>query len=417
MTEKPKFQSGIDEAAATAADVAATVSPESQLPASILPMPSSMMTSVSSWWSLSSEQTAEAELYLLRKSGYFEGATLGNAGACQSDGPNALSDAFQVVRRSAPAMSQVSKVTKFSTMGTKLAQNGKVGMVRLVDIGDPPAGTHRASLLSRLQLKHTPRLINTLEIGTPVPRSEQDPNEQKIVLVHGYAAGLAFFYKNFGMFGAVPNSRFFALDWLGMGRSSRPPYTLPHSKARSAERVEAAESYFLTSLEQWREKMQIDKMVLVGHSLGGYLSIAYALKYPERVERLVLVSPVGIPEGSWDLQMQKRLESQQEQMKSNQRRGSDASEASAASVDSNRDGPPGPPRRFGDRTLGVLGWLWDRNGDSDWMDVNGGINSKRLLKQAGNNDSRVLVVPNAGHHVYLDNAPEFNKLMSSFLQP
>ncbi|WFC98277.1 hypothetical protein MYAM1_001002 [Malassezia yamatoensis] len=398
MTDKPELRSGIDHAAATAADAAAAISPESQLPASILPMPSSMMTSVSSWWSLSPEQTAEAELYLLSKSGYFEGAGLGNASACQSDGPNALSDAFQIVRSSAPAMSQIAKISRFSTIGTKLAQDGKVGMVRLVNIGGPPEGTHRAGLLSRLQLKHTPRLVNTLEIGTPVPRSEQDPKEQKIVLVHGYAAGLAFFYKNLAMFGAIPNSRFFALDWLGMGRSSRPPYTLPHSKARSMERVEAAESYFLTSLEQWREKMQIDKMVLVGHSLGGYLSIAYALKYPERVERLVLVSPVGIPEGSWDLQMQKRIEARQEELKSNQRRDSNASEASAESVESNRDAAT-------------------QNGDSDWMDVNGGIDSKRLLRKAGNNDSRVLVIPNAGHHVYLDNAPEFNKLMSSFLQP
>lgn len=33
-----------------------------------------------------------------------------------------------------------------------------------------------------------------------------------------------------------------------------------------------------------------DKLVLVGHSLGGYLSLAYCLKYPDEVQGLVLVA-------------------------------------------------------------------------------------------------------------------------------
>lgn len=38
-------------------------------------------------------------------------------------------------------------------------------------------------------------------------------------------------------------------------------------------------------------------MQLVGHSLGAYLACCYALKYPERVSRLVLLSPAGVPRG------------------------------------------------------------------------------------------------------------------------
>jgi cardiolipin-specific phospholipase len=40
-------------------------------------------------------------------------------------------------------------------------------------------------------------------------------------------------------------------------------------------------------------------MTLIGHSLGGYLSTAYALRYPSRVDRLVLLSPAGIPENPY----------------------------------------------------------------------------------------------------------------------
>lgn len=41
--------------------------------------------------------------------------------------------------------------------------------------------------------------------------------------------------------------------------------------------------------------MGLEKMTLVGHSLGAYFSVVYALKYPTRVNKLVLLSPAGVP--------------------------------------------------------------------------------------------------------------------------
>ena len=37
-----------------------------------------------------------------------------------------------------------------------------------------------------------------------------------------------------------------------------------------------------------------------GHSLGGYLSVNYCLKYPSHVDRLILVSPVGVPNNPYE---------------------------------------------------------------------------------------------------------------------
>jgi cardiolipin-specific phospholipase len=61
--------------------------------------------------------------------------------------------------------------------------------------------------------------------------------------------------------------------------------------------VKQAEAFLLDSLEEWRDKMGINKMTLVGHSLGAYLVTAYALKYPQHVSRLVLLSPAGVNAG------------------------------------------------------------------------------------------------------------------------
>jgi len=56
-----------------------------------------------------------------------------------------------------------------------------------------------------------------------------------------------------------------------------------------------AADFFIDNLEEFRAKKEITNFVLAGHSLGGYLSARYTMKYPTHVKGLVLVSPVGIP--------------------------------------------------------------------------------------------------------------------------
>jgi cardiolipin-specific phospholipase len=50
-------------------------------------------------------------------------------------------------------------------------------------------------------------------------------------------------------------------------------------------------------------------------------------------------------------------------------------------------------------------------GSHDWMDAEGGLRSVQRLKEAGNTGSRMVIVPGAGHHVYLDNPDVVNKLL------
>jgi cardiolipin-specific phospholipase len=118
--------------------------------------------------------------------------------------------------------------------------------------------------------------------------------DQNLVILHGYGAGLGFFYKNFEGLSRARGWQLYALDLLGMGRSSRPNFKLK-SKER-AQQIAEAEDWFVDSLEEWRVTKKIDRFTLLGHSLGGYMAVAYALKYPGRLNKLILASPVGIPE-------------------------------------------------------------------------------------------------------------------------
>ena len=50
------------------------------------------------------------------------------------------------------------------------------------------------------------------------------------------------------------------------------------------------------------------------------------------------------------------------------------------------------------------------------MDVDGGHASVEELRKAGNDQAKVHVVPDAGHHVYLDNSDETNRIIDEAIK-
>ena len=140
-----------------------------------------------------------------------------------------------------------------------------------------------------VQLSGKNRAINEFAVTRTAETKEED-----LVVLHGYGAGLGFFYRNFDHLSRRPGWKLWALDLLGMGRSSRPPFKI-HATQKE-DKIREAEEWFIDALEEWRIKRGLDRFTLLGHSLGGYLATCYTLKYPGRVKKLILASPVGIPE-------------------------------------------------------------------------------------------------------------------------
>ena len=78
----------------------------------------------------------------------------------------------------------------------------------------------------------------------------------------------------------------YVIDLPGMGLSSKTIWNMNESKE--------VINYFTECIEEWRKQLDIKQFTLVGHSLGGYISGHYALKYPNRLDKLFMLSPVGI---------------------------------------------------------------------------------------------------------------------------
>ena len=118
----------------------------------------------------------------------------------------------------------------------------------------------------------------------------QQTDQVPLVIVHGYMNGALYFYRNLASLANYFDS-VVSVDLLGWGLSSRPSFD-----RLKDDSVETAEAFFVESLESWRKSNNIQKMNLAGHSMGGYLSVAYTEKYPQHVDQLLLLSPAGVPD-------------------------------------------------------------------------------------------------------------------------
>ena len=127
---------------------------------------------------------------------------------------------------------------------------------------------------------------------------EQPPVEGRtpLVLVHGFGCGIVQFYKNLDHLHS--DRRLYALDLPGFARSTRIPFPAD---------AEGAESEFVEALERWREGVGLEEFILLGHSLGAYLSLSYSMKYPSRVRHLILDDPWGLSDAPPEEELRARF--------------------------------------------------------------------------------------------------------------
>ena len=110
-----------------------------------------------------------------------------------------------------------------------------------------------------------------------------------IILIHGLGASAEIWMHNIA---ALANDhKIFVPDLPGFGRSEQPPPSFrPFDYARF--------------IDNFMEALNIPKASLVGQSLGGGIVLQYALKFPQKVEKLILVDCAGFgKEVRWTLKL------------------------------------------------------------------------------------------------------------------
>ncbi|KAJ2859439.1 hypothetical protein GGI22_002989 [Coemansia erecta] len=249
------------------------------------------------------------------------------------------------------------------------APNSDDVVAELLDVDIDDKGNYIHTLAIRQSANaSTPSTANastpsTANASTPSTANEPPKTARhSLVMTHGYFTGLGYYFRNFKELACVDGWDVYAIDWLGMGRSARPAYT--SNRTSDEARVRGAEAFFVESLEEWRKRVGIDKMTLCGHSFGGYMSALYALKYPERVEKLVLVSPIGLPEQPPDFDERLRQGYGPARNRKDPKTQDSTPEYESADVDADADAKPGElatPSRMRIMFFRTAMGLWERN--------------------------------------------------------
>jgi pimeloyl-ACP methyl ester carboxylesterase len=100
-----------------------------------------------------------------------------------------------------------------------------------------------------------------------------------LVLLHGYMATSVLWSPNIADF--TKDHRVYAIDVMG-----QPSKSVPGEPIRDA-------ADYVAWLTATFDALHLDRISLVGMSFGGWLALRYTVATPERVQKLVLLSPGG----------------------------------------------------------------------------------------------------------------------------
>jgi pimeloyl-ACP methyl ester carboxylesterase len=109
---------------------------------------------------------------------------------------------------------------------------------------------------------------------------EGSPDKHPVVLVHGLGGSWQNWLENIPRM-AAEGRRVIALDLPGHGFSEMP-------------REQISIAGYGATVNALCDELDLGEVVLVGNSMGGFVSAETAIQFPDRVERLVLISAAGI---------------------------------------------------------------------------------------------------------------------------
>lgn len=105
------------------------------------------------------------------------------------------------------------------------------------------------------------------------------PQAPPVILIHGYTAS-TYVWRTAAPMLAKAGFHVIAVDLVGFGYTEKPRW-FEYSITAQARII-----------ERFMDRLGLGRSVVVGSSYGGSVAATLALDYPERVDKLVLVSPV-----------------------------------------------------------------------------------------------------------------------------
>ena len=123
-----------------------------------------------------------------------------------------------------------------------------------------------------------PKMIKANGDGIKIQLAVWEGKGKQILCIHGITANSRFW--DCLASALAPHHRVIAVDLRGRGLSDKPPtgYSIEHH---------------CKDILALMNDQGLERPVLMGHSLGAFISLVFSAKYPQRVDRLILVDGGG----------------------------------------------------------------------------------------------------------------------------
>lgn len=123
--------------------------------------------------------------------------------------------------------------------------------------------------------------VHYLEIDPQIKIAycQEGQGDTTLLFIHGLANYIPVFQYNISELSKHFNC--IAIDLPGNGLSSRNDYPFTMS-------------FYAESVARFIKQKGLSKVVIIGHSMGGHVSLMLTLRYPELVSKVVLFAPSGL---------------------------------------------------------------------------------------------------------------------------
>ena len=123
-----------------------------------------------------------------------------------------------------------------------------------------------------------PKMVKANGDGIKIQLAVWEGKGKQILCIHGITANSRFW--DCLASALAPHHRVIAMDLRGRGLSDKPPtgYSI---------------EYHCKDILALMNDRGLERPVLMGHSLGAFISLVFSAKYPQRVDRLILVDGGG----------------------------------------------------------------------------------------------------------------------------
>lgn len=115
-------------------------------------------------------------------------------------------------------------------------------------------------------------------IGFQIAFIDEGNSENVLLFIHGLGSYLKAWQRNIPEL--TKHFRCIALDLPGYGKSSKAIHN-------------GEVNFYVKVLKEFVDKLGLKNLTLVGHSMGGQISLSFAIKYPYQLNKLILAAPAG----------------------------------------------------------------------------------------------------------------------------